>query len=215
MKLALPAVLIAALVLPVTPASASILAGDVTGDGRAEIVLAPAAGIGSVRVYDGATGGLVKAFFPYAEGYAGGVSVAVADLEGDGRAEIATAAGSHVRVFDGSGTVLRAFFAYDPAAAFAVNVAAGDLDGDGRAELVTVPASGAPAHVRVFAGGVLTRAFIAGEPASKAGATVAAGPGGIIVGSGSTIRVIDPATLATTAFFLPFGLSAAQISVAV
>ena len=68
-----------------------------TGDGRADLVVAG----GSVRVYDGKTGGLVGAFNPYPT--SGGLSVAVGDLEGDGRAEIATASGKHVKVFGADG----------------------------------------------------------------------------------------------------------------
>ena len=119
-----------------------------------------------------------------------------------------------VRVFSGAGAMLQAFFAYDPASQVEANVAVGDVDGDGRADLVTVPGAGSPAHVRVFAGSTLVRAFIAGNPSSKLGASVAAGAGQIVLGSGSTVRVIDGQTLATRALFMPFGLTPTGLEVA-
>ena len=189
-------------------AAASVDAGDVTGDGRADIVVAG----GSVRVYDGSTGAYLRAFTPYAS--TGGVSVAVGDLEGDGRAEIATAAGRHVKVFGADGTTLRSFFAYDPATTAPVDIAVGDATGDGHADLVTVPGAGAPPLVRVFVGTTLVRAFFAGDPSSTAGASVAVGDARIVIAAGSTIRVIDAATLATTAYFMPFGPAAGHIAIA-
>ncbi|HEY6890283.1 MAG TPA: hypothetical protein VI300_20940, partial [Solirubrobacter sp.] len=86
--------------------------------------------------------------------------------------------------------------------------------GDGRADLVTVPRAGAPALVRVFSGATLVRSFLAGDAGSLGGATVASGDGSVTVAAGSTIRVIDGATLATKAFFMPFGPSAGHIAIA-
>src|SRR5439155_20209869 len=42
-----------------------VAAGDVTGDGRADVVAAPAAGSGTVKVFDGVSGALVRSFYPY------------------------------------------------------------------------------------------------------------------------------------------------------
>jgi hypothetical protein len=184
--------------------------GDVTGDGRGDIVLAD----GSVRVYDGRNGALVRTFAPYGATYTGSIAVAVGDLEGDARAEIATAAGTHVKVFSAGGTTLRSFFAYEPSFTGGVDVAAGDATGDGHADLVTVPRAGAPAYVRVFSGSTLIRSFLAGDAGSLGGATVASGDGSVTVASGATIRVVDGATLATKAFFMPFGPSAGHIAIA-
>jgi hypothetical protein len=112
-----------------------------------------------VRVFSGNGGALLGEFFAYASSFTGGVQVAAADVDGDGRAEIITGAGPgggpHVRVFDtADGQQLPgpagSFFAYGPNFRGGVFVAAGDVDGDGRAEIITgAGATGGP-HVRVI-----------------------------------------------------------------
>ena len=85
-----------------------------------------AAATGVLRHYD---------FFAYESTFRGGVFVAVADLNGDGKADIITGTesggGPRVRVFSGSTSVLRDFFAFDPNLRAGVHrVAAGDLAGN-------------------------------------------------------------------------------------
>jgi hypothetical protein len=100
-----------------------VAAGDVTGDGRADLVTGAdadaAAGGGHVKVFDGATGAEVRSFFAYNANFLGGVRVAAGDVDGDGRADIITGAGAgaqgHVKVFNGqTGAEIRSFFAYGP-----------------------------------------------------------------------------------------------------
>jgi hypothetical protein len=72
------------------PGGVFVAAGDVNGDGRAEVITAPGTGNGPVLVYDVNTFSVLAAFNPYDASSTGGVRVAVADLNGDGRAEIIT-----------------------------------------------------------------------------------------------------------------------------
>jgi hypothetical protein len=113
-----------------------VAAGDVDGDGRADIVTGADAGSpgGDVKVFSGATGAELRSFFAFGPRFSGGVRVAAGDVNGDGRVDIVVGAGpgapgGHVKVFDG-GTLaeLSNFFAFDPSFAGGVFVAAGDVN---------------------------------------------------------------------------------------
>src|SRR5205823_3800416 len=71
-----------------------VATADVTGDGVDDIVTSACAGGGPhVKVFDGVTGAEAAGFFAYAPGFVGGVWVAAADVNGDGKADIITGAG--------------------------------------------------------------------------------------------------------------------------
>jgi len=153
-----------------------VAVGDVSGDGTPDIITGAGPGGGShVKVFDGATGAEIRSFLAYA-GFTGGVSVAAADLNGDGFADIITGAGvnGHVKVFDGqSGALIRSFLAY-PGFTGAVSVAAGDVNGDGLADVIT--GASVNGHVKVFDGRTeaVLRSFLA----------YAGWLGGVFVGAG-------------------------------
>jgi hypothetical protein len=148
------------------PGGVFVAAGDLTGDGRAEIVTGAGPGGGPhVRVLQvaGSTVSELASFYAYDPAFTGlatfhgGVTVAIADMDGDGTPEIITGAGvsggPHVRVLqlNGSGlTEIAGMYAYDVAFSGGVFVAAGDLDGDGVAELITGAGPGGGPHVRVW-----------------------------------------------------------------
>jgi len=98
-----------------------VSAGDVNGDGFADIVVGAGAGGGpDVRVYSGANPAIkLSDFIAYNTNFTGGVRVAVADVDGDGVADIITAPGAgdapDLRVFDfGTLAQLDEFMAYAP-----------------------------------------------------------------------------------------------------
>ena len=70
-----------------------VATGDVTGDGVPDIVTAPGVGGGPVvRVFDGVTGNMVREFNAYDANFRGGVYIALADLDADGKDDIITGA---------------------------------------------------------------------------------------------------------------------------
>jgi lysophospholipase L1-like esterase len=82
------------------------LAADVTGDGRADLVVGAGPGGGPhVKVFDGATGAVARDFFAFDPGMAAGVRVGTAFVTDDQYADIVCGTGSGltaaVRVFDG------------------------------------------------------------------------------------------------------------------
>lgn len=160
-----------------------VATGDINGDGKEDIVVAPGASMGSlIRIYDGVTGQEIRNFYAYNPAFGGGVNIAVGDVNGDGRGDIITGAdatgGPHVQVFDGvSNAVIRSFFAYNPSFTGGVRVAAGDVNGDGRADIITgAGATGGP-HVQVFDGTNLAvlRSFFAYAPTFTGGVYVSTG----------------------------------------
>jgi hypothetical protein len=132
----------------------AVASGDVTGDGRADVIVG-APENGQVKVFDGVTGTLVRNFSAFA-GVSGGVSLAAGDINGDGAADVMVGApvNGQVKVFDGATNVLlRSFFAYQGFAG-GVYVAAGDINGDGVSEILTGPSSVAT-QVKAFDGATL------------------------------------------------------------
>jgi VCBS repeat-containing protein len=165
---------------PAFPGGVFVAAGDVNGDGRADIITGAGPGGGPhVRIWDGATFTEIAGFFAYNSAFPGGVSVAAGDVNGDGLADIVTGAGPgggpHVRVWNGADlSEIGGFFAYNSAFPGGVNVAAGDVDGDGLADIITGAGPGGGPHVRVWSGATFTEigGFFAYDAAFPGGVTV-------------------------------------------
>jgi hypothetical protein len=103
------------------PAGVFVAAGDVTGDGLADVITGADAGGGPhVLVFNGVTGAIVHSFFAFDPAFPGGVRVAAGDVNGDGKADIIVGAGPggtpDVRMFDGTdATLIGTQTPYDPA----------------------------------------------------------------------------------------------------
>jgi hypothetical protein len=124
------------------PGQVFVAAGDLNGDGHADIVVGQGLNTPSrVSVFSGATGGVLRSFTAF-PGFSGGVRVAVGDVNGDGQHDIIVAAGrgrtAEVRVYNGlTPQLLSRFVAYGGGFSGGVFVAAADLNGDGKADIIT------------------------------------------------------------------------------
>ena len=142
-----------------------VAAGDVDGDGIDEIIATPlddASPLVRVLTKEGL---ILNEFFAYGESFKGGLHVAAADLNGDGRAEIVTGpnrgGGPQVRIFRPDGSVITQFFAYGKTFRGGIDVAAIPANGDSPAMIATGAGPGGGPHVRVFTpqGTLITQFF--------------------------------------------------------
>jgi streptogramin lyase len=154
-------------------------------DGSVDAVWAVAGGGGPrIRIIS-PVNGVIADFFAFAPSFNGGVSVAVADVNGDGKPDLVVGAGSgggpRVIVIDGTkltqiqangqiadSALLASFFANTPAFAGGVNVAAADVNGDGHADVVTGAGPGSGPHVEVINGTKLNQVQANGQIANTA-----------------------------------------------
>ena len=101
----------------------TVAAGDVNGDGRAEIITGTSVGPPHVKVFDITdfwAPPIMASFYAFDTSFVGGVRVASGDTNGDGRSDIIVGSGigaAHVRVFDltdfHNPPLLESFLAYD------------------------------------------------------------------------------------------------------
>ena len=175
----------------------SVALGGVNGDGVADFAIARGPGSPpAVAILNGKTGRRIASSTPFPVSFRGGVSVALGDVNGDGKLDLIVGSGAggiaQVKVF--SGTTQKLLASFTPFLAFkgGVSVAAGDVNGDGKADVIVGSGPGAVAQVKVFSGatGALLESFSPFGAASIGGVSVAAGDvngdtkADVIVGSG-------------------------------
>ncbi|MCD4694549.1 hypothetical protein K8R62_04295 [bacterium] len=135
----------------------NVIGGDISGDGKDEIITGAGPGGGPhVRIFN-ERGDLLGQFFAFDSKFRGGVNVASGDIDGDGKDEIITGAGPgggpHVRVFDKDFSVLVQFFAFDANFKGGVNVSSANIDGSitrNKDEIVVSPQSQGGPQIRIF-----------------------------------------------------------------
>jgi len=166
--------------LPATAKGGGTLAsGDLDGDGKEEIVAGAGPGVEPyVNIFntDGTKRG---AFLVYEKTFRGGVRVAVADVDGDGRAEIIAAPGAGrepvVKTFKEDGTLVKQALVYGSSFRGGVHLATVDLDRDGKAEIITSPGPTGGPHIRLWSGDLsdLHRDFFAFDASMRDGTSIA------------------------------------------
>jgi hypothetical protein len=135
-----------------------VAGGDINGDDQVDVITGAGAGGGPhVKVFDGANRSVLQSFFAYDPNFTGGVRVSAGDFDGDGQADIITAAGPdggpHVKVFSGVTVAeLRSFFPYNQLFTGGVFVSAGNFDDDCEIDILMGAGPGGGPDVKVIGG---------------------------------------------------------------
>jgi hypothetical protein len=159
----------------------SVALGDVNGDGVSDFAVGKGTGKPPLaELLNGKTGRPIATFTPFARSFRGGVTVALSDVDGDGRLDliVGTGAGAaaEAKVFSGvTHTLLASFRPF--LLRSGVSVAAGDVNGDGKADVIVGTAGGGVSQVKVFSGrsGLLLESLRPWPPSYTGGVSVAAG----------------------------------------
>lgn len=142
----------------------NIAVGDINGDGLLEIITAPQGSGGpNVRAYQYNSStkkfSVLSWFMAYSAKFRGGVNIKLADINGDGLADIITSpansGGPNMRAYTyntatSSFTLLDWFMAYGANSRGGVEVSIGDVDGNGKMEIITTQRSQSGLNMRAF-----------------------------------------------------------------
>ncbi len=141
------------------PGGVRTAVGDITGDGVPDLIAGSGPGVSSrVNIYDGSDRKLIRTIEPFEASFLGGVYVATADLNADGKADVVITpdqgGGPRVRIFSGAEDVqINDFFGIeDPNFRGGARPALGDINGDGRADLLVAAGFTGGPRLAVFNG---------------------------------------------------------------
>ncbi|MFA5129293.1 MAG: putative glycoside hydrolase [Patescibacteria group bacterium] len=128
--------------VPAFKGGVNVAIGDVNGDGMRDVVTgAGPTGGPQIRLFKTDGSLFSNGFFAFDKNERGGVSVAVGDIDGDGKDEIIAGSGRgtipRVRIFSANGTLIREFALGKSPFGSGVAVSLTDLNSDGRLEILT------------------------------------------------------------------------------
>jgi hypothetical protein len=191
-----------------------VAAGDVTGDGVADIAVGAQSGSSAVKIFDGSSGSEIRSFMAFSPSFLGGVSLALGDVTGDGRADIIVGAGAGgtpiVTIYDGgTGLTVGSFIAFSPFFTGGVSVAFGH-NTSGNTLIVGQLDGGSQVRVFDAASFAVESAFLAFDPTYTGGVSVGAGSFGhddsLYVGGlgNGLVHIYDADLLSGTGSFTAF-----------
>ncbi len=118
----------------------SVVLVDMNNDGKKDIIVTPIKGVrqGDIRIFQG-DGVLMTQFFAFPRTTIDGISLAAADLNGDGTIEIIAAPTSGkapLKIFSGLGGLKKSLFPYGNNHSEGYSIAVGDVNHDGKSDIV-------------------------------------------------------------------------------